>query len=127
MQAVERIPLCHLGDLGMPGSRGFAVTCDDRSFDIFLVRTTAGVFGYLNSCPHTGAPLDWQPDQFLSPDLTHIQCAIHAALFRMDDGMCVAGPCHGDTLTAVSVMVETDTVYLLQHEFCERRRLGETE
>jgi nitrite reductase/ring-hydroxylating ferredoxin subunit len=117
----ERLSLCRLDELDVPGSRGLTVTCGDRSYDIFLVRTDAGVFGYLNSCPHTGAPLDWMPDRFLNPDLTHIQCAMHAAVFNVQDGLCIAGPCHGDTLKAVPLSVEAGVVYFLQRAFCDRR------
>ena len=81
--------------------------------DILVVRREAHVYGYLNTCPHTGGPLDWVPDQFL--DLTHeyIQCATHAALFRITDGLCVHGPCAGDALTPVPLVVEDGEVVLL--------------
>ncbi len=118
----EKIQLCRLGEIGVPGSRGLTVTCGDHLYDIFLVRTTDGVFGYLNTCPHTGAPLDWLPDQFLSADLAHIQCATHAALFNVHDGICIAGPCSGDALIPVPLVMDADAVYLLQREFCARQR-----
>lgn len=123
MQAIaDRIVLCRLDEIPKPGSRGLSVACGDRTHDIFLVRTAAGVFGYLNSCPHTGAPLDWLPDQFLSLDQNHIQCAMHAALFSVHDGICVAGPCSGDALIPVPLVIDADAVYLLLREFCARRR-----
>jgi nitrite reductase/ring-hydroxylating ferredoxin subunit len=115
-----RILLCRLDELGLPGSRGLTVACSDRQHDIFLVRTTAGVFGYLNLCPHTGAPLDWTPDRFLSLDMSHIQCSTHAALFNVHDGLCIAGPCHGDALRPVPLVIEADVVYLQHRAFCER-------
>lgn len=120
----DRILICRLGDLDVPGSRGFTVSCGDIQQEIFLVRTTAGVYGYLNSCPHTGAPLDWVPDRFLSQDLSHIQCSTHAALFNVDDGECIAGPCSGDALTPVPLAIDADAVYLLQREFCVRQQLS---
>ncbi|BAZ95304.1 uncharacterized protein FOKN1_2947 [Thiohalobacter thiocyanaticus] len=61
------------------------------------------MYGYINRCPHAGSPLDWMPDQFLSLDQRHIQCATHAALFTLDGGECVAGPCVGDRLTPVAL------------------------
>lgn len=117
----EHLPLCRLDELDVPGSRGLTVTCGERPQDIFLVRSDAGVFGYINSCPHTGAPLDWMPDRYLNVDLTYIQCAMHAALFNIEDGVCIAGPCHGEALTPVPLRVEAGVVYLLQHEFCNRQ------
>jgi nitrite reductase/ring-hydroxylating ferredoxin subunit len=81
--------------------------------DILVVRQGNRVYGYLNNCPHTGGPLDWVPGQFLDLDREHIQCATHAALFRIADGVCVCGPCAGDHLTPVTMAVEAGEVILL--------------
>ena len=88
------------------------------SVDLFVVRFGTEVRAYLNSCPHTGGPLDWVPDQFLSLDRQHMQCATHAALFRWQDGACVAGPCAGDTLTALPVDVVDGRVLLQRGAIC---------
>ena len=119
-ESTDRILLCRRDEISVPGSRGLTVACGDHHHDIFLVRTTAGIFGYINSCPHTGAPLDWVPDRFLSLDLTHIQCSTHAALFNVQDGVCIAGPCSGDALRPVPLMVDEEAVFLLRREFCSR-------
>jgi len=109
--------VCLLDELNDPDSRGFALRVNERLHDVFIVRLGRQVFGYLNSCPHTGGPLDWVPDQFLSLDKDYIQCATHAALFRLYDGHCVAGPCAGERLTPVPVMVEAGEIVVLHSEF----------
>lgn len=121
-QMADRIRLCSLEEIRLPGSRGMTVSCGNHVHDIFLVRNPAGLFGYLNSCPHTGAPLDWMPDQFLSMDASHIQCATHAALFNLHDGVCIAGPCSGEALVPVPLVVDAGVVYFLRHAFCARQR-----
>ena len=110
--------LCRLDDLQDPGSLGVTVECNLRLFDLFVVRFDGEVRAYLNSCPHTGGPLDWVPDQFLSLDRRHIQCSTHAALFRWQDGACIAGPCAGDVLTALPVEVVDDRVLLQRDAIC---------
>ena len=105
-------PLCVLQDLAELGSRGFAEVGGGHG--IFLVRKGASVFAYRNRCPHTGAPLEWQPDQFLNFDGSFIQCALHGALFRIHDGYCLRGPCAGHGLEPVAVRVEGDRVLLLE-------------
>ncbi len=60
-----------------------------------------GVRVYRNRCPHRGTPLDWQPGRFLDREGRHLVCATHCALFRLEDGHCVAGPCAGDALEAL--------------------------
>jgi nitrite reductase/ring-hydroxylating ferredoxin subunit len=105
-------PLCRLADLADPGTRGFRAWREGVPVEIFLVRQGDRVFAYCNSCPHTGGPLDWVPDQFLDADQALIQCATHAALFRIEDGHCIAGPCTGQSLTAVPVVVRGGEVFL---------------
>lgn len=105
--------LCSVAELSDPGSRGFRVWRDGGPVEIFLVRSGEEVFAYRNSCPHTGGPLDWMPDQFLDVDGELIQCATHDALFRLEDGLCVAGPCAGQALEAVPVDVQDGQVRLL--------------
>lgn len=99
-----------MSDLKDPGSRGFTVSAGNATHDVFVVRKGDLVAAYLNRCPHTGAPLDWTENQFLSLDGKHIQCAMHAALFEIKDGVCVAGPCVGDRLTPIAVTIEEDEV-----------------
>lgn len=102
--------LCRLRDLAESGTRGFAEIGDGHG--IFLVRKGDRVHGYRNRCPHTGAPLEWQPDQFLDLDGSFIQCAMHGALFRIHDGYCLRGPCAGQSLEPVEVRVEGDWIRL---------------
>lgn len=111
----ERILLCAIADIPDPGCRTFVLPEHRGGHEFFVVHNKAGVFAYLNQCPHTGAPMDWTPDQFLSLDLQYIQCAIHGAHFRIDDGYCVWGPCLGSSLTPLAVKVKSGQVYLSRH------------
>ena len=95
--------LCRLDDIGVPGSWGFSLGEGSARPEIFVVRDAGGVRAYVNSCSHTGGPLDWVPDQFLSLDRRRILRATHGALFRIDDGRCIHGPCAGKRLTPVAV------------------------
>jgi len=106
----RRTVLCRLDELQNPGSRGATLRQGDRLLEVFVVRQGQGVYAYVNSCPHTGSPLDWTEHEFLSLDRRYIQCAMHAALFRVADGKCVAGPCAGASLTPVPVEVEAGMV-----------------
>lgn len=105
--------LCHVDDIGDPGSRGVTVHTVEGPLEIILVRKSGRIYGYRNSCPHTGGPLDWMPDQFLDLDRKYIQCATHDALFCITDGMCIAGPCTGEQLIRVPVAVGADGEIIL--------------
>lgn len=109
----QRIELCRVDELAPGSSRGFSVTLDDSPLELFVVRTARGLYGYRNSCPHTGSPLDWVPDRFLSTDGSRIQCATHHALFRIEDGVCTHGPCAGESLAPLRLDVDDGRVWLV--------------
>ncbi len=118
----QRIFLCALQELADGASRGFTVATATGVQDIFVVHKNTQVVAYRNSCPHTGGPLDWVPDQFLSLDGSLIQCATHDARFRIEDGVCIAGPCAGRRLSPVRTVLVKGAVYA---EFSAQRRLGD--
>ena len=98
--------LCALEDIPEPGSRGFELDCKgEEAVRLFVVRKDGVLAAYRNRCPHTGAPLEWLPDQFLDMDDGFIQCAIHGALFRPEDGYCLRGPCVGASLESLELEV----------------------
>ena len=66
------------------------------------------LYCYHNICPHTGANLDWSQDQFLNAKTDLIQCATHGALFRIEDGFCVSGPCAGQKLFPLELKIDGD-------------------
>jgi nitrite reductase/ring-hydroxylating ferredoxin subunit len=113
MTESRKLLLCRLAELPEGSSRGFTVDVDSGRDDIFLVRKNGRLFGYRNSCPHTGSPLDWVPDQFLNIDGDLIQCATHHALFRIEDGACIAGPCAGRELSPVTLEIRNDEIFLM--------------
>ena len=98
--------LCRLGDIEDGEAKGFLLGEGVEQRDIFVVRDGARAFGYVNSCPHVGTPLDWTPDEFMSGDGGHIMCRTHGALFEIADGTCIAGPCIGDRLTPVALELD---------------------
>ncbi len=110
---MTRTLLGRLADIPEGDSAGFAATHPDgRRLGVLAVRREGRVFAYVNSCPHTGAPLDLIPGQFLSMDKALILCSSHGAMFRIEDGYCVEGPCARKSLTPLAVAVEDGCVYL---------------
>jgi nitrite reductase/ring-hydroxylating ferredoxin subunit len=105
-----RRALCPLAEIPDPGSRGFEI---EGRF-LFLVRRGNVLAGYVNSCPHTGGPLDWVEGRFLDFEQRHILCATHGAIFRIEDGHCLAGTCAGKALTKVAVVAEEGIVLLAE-------------
>ncbi len=102
--------LCRLDELEENQCREFHAGDEEESF--FLVRRHDKIYAYRNRCPHTGVSLNWQPDQFLDFEDHHIQCCVHGALFRVEDGLCLRGPCAGQSLTPVAIDVREGEIFL---------------
>ena len=76
------------------------------TFKVMLIREGQNVQAYLNRCPHYGVPLNTEPNKFFILSDRQVMCAVHCAVFRMDDGACVDGPVKGDHLTSIDVQVD---------------------
>ncbi len=100
--------LCTVDQLTPGQAKGFEV----NGVKLVLVNYRDSFYLYRNSCPHRSIPLEWMPDQFLDYEKNFIQCATHGALFRIEDGLCVSGPCVEDTLDAVAFRIEGEEIHV---------------
>lgn len=109
--------VCHINDLKDHQTYGYQIALKESEMDILVLRQGQAVRAYLNHCPHLGIPLNWQPDKFLSLEQTHIQCSTHGALFTLEEGYCIAGPCRGQSLSALPTEIdEHGDLYLLSQQ-----------
>lgn len=88
------------------GARNFVLEMRSGRFHGFVVRRGSQVWGYVDRCPHMGLPLAQVLDDYLTPDGERITCSWHGALFEVEDGRCVGGPCGGAALTPWPVRVD---------------------
>lgn len=98
--------LCHIDDVDDPGAKGFALKQGRKERLLFVVKKDGELYAYENKCPHAGINLEWQEDDFLDMDKAHIQCSVHGALFKIENGDCMAGPCNGTGLTPAAIEVD---------------------
>jgi nitrite reductase/ring-hydroxylating ferredoxin subunit len=84
-----------------------------RAFRVVLFRVDDGVRAYVNECPHVHIPYHFSQDVFCVYEIEgrrDLMCAHHTAMFHLDDGHCYDGPCKGERLEPVDVVVDGDTV-----------------
>ncbi|WP_041522781.1 Rieske (2Fe-2S) protein [Gilvimarinus agarilyticus] len=101
--------LCPLNELADNGSRGFDLP--EAGMSVFSVRRGEQVYLYRNLCPHIHIPLEWVEHEFLTADSCLIQCANHGALFTIESGQCIAGPCNGQSLLAIEPVIRDGALY----------------
>ena len=104
--------LCRLEEIEDGAARGFVVGSGAARTEIFVYREADRLYGYVNSCPHVGTPLDMAGDDFLTTDGSHFLCHTHGAQFRIEDGLCVAGPCKGERLRPVRLTLRDGFIEL---------------
>ncbi|MBX3245685.1 MAG: Rieske 2Fe-2S domain-containing protein [Myxococcales bacterium] len=82
--------------------------------EALVLRDADGVLrGYVNQCKHLPIPIDAGSREFFDEVGEHLLCGTHGALFRLDDGMCVAGPCEGLPLDPVEVEENGGDVFVV--------------
>ncbi|MEB3766548.1 Rieske (2Fe-2S) protein [Acinetobacter sp. MD2] len=75
---------------------------------IFITQRDGVFYAYKNLCPHLQVELEFLENQFLDQDQEYIECSTHGALFQVDTGECVAGPCSGEFLQKRAIEVHSD-------------------
>jgi nitrite reductase/ring-hydroxylating ferredoxin subunit len=106
------LELCRLADIPEGGARGSAVEGPELALRLIVLRGRGAVFGYVNRCPHVPTRLDYEPGDFLDETGEYLLCSGHAALFRIEDGLCIDGPCEGEALRPVALRIEGGRVWL---------------
>ncbi|WP_353169370.1 Rieske 2Fe-2S domain-containing protein [Acinetobacter sp.] len=68
---------------------------------IVIIRKDGKFYSYENVCPHFSVQLDYHSGQFSTYQNQVIMCAHHSALFDIETGLCIDGPCKGQSLVKV--------------------------
>jgi nitrite reductase/ring-hydroxylating ferredoxin subunit len=102
--------IASVGDLPPGEVKKFWLICQKYRVDGFLVNDQGRFHAYVNRCRHMPTPLDFVRDQFLSDDGRHFMCYTHGALYDFSTGVCVSGPCKGESLYRLPVRVERGEV-----------------
>jgi len=78
-----------------------------------LLRDERGaIVAYRNLCRHLPVPLDGGTGDFLSDDGGHLICGTHGAVYRVNDGYCVDGPCAGLALQRLQIREDAGNLYI---------------
>lgn len=81
---------------------------------MFVIRRGDRVHAWRNACPHYDrARMAWKKDEYLTADRQHVICGAHGAMFEIDTGECVIGPCLGKTLHPVTIEIIDGTVFVV--------------
>jgi len=105
--------LCRLSEIEDGMAREFSYRHGDEMRDIFIHRMGDEIYSYENSCPHAFIPLNMDQGHFIDKTGAYFICQNHGALFDIKNGLCVAGPCNGQSLTIIDVELKEGNIIAL--------------
>lgn len=101
--------LARLGDLADPCAVVVRVE-DDPFASVIVTRRGDAVAAFRNKCPHAGYPLQRADGRIVVQEGRYMICAAHGASFTLESGACAGGPCNGDGLERIAVVVRDGSV-----------------
>lgn len=97
-------------------SKATVVPAPGLPHKVVLIKHEDEIKAYENNCPHQDVPLDEAYKIDINPFDMTMKCSVHDAYFRIEDGVCVEGPCWRDELKPVDIEIDPDTggIYLTE-------------
>ncbi len=111
----ELFVICRTVEIEDGQATGFVLMRAEESGDtapwpILITRKGKNFYGFENKCPHEGGRLDTSPGEFMDDDGNFIACGRHNAQFDIDTGHCFIGPCQGQRLTPINLVIDDGDV-----------------
>jgi nitrite reductase/ring-hydroxylating ferredoxin subunit len=82
----------------------------DPFASVIVTRRGNAIAAFRNKCPHAGYPLQRADGRIVVQEGRYMVCAAHGASFTLEDGACAGGPCNGDGLERIAVVVRDGSV-----------------
>lgn len=96
--------LCETGEIAESEVKEFRFGGESPfAFRMFIYNDQGSFRAFWNSCPHFDVPLNHSPEELFTPDGKYFQCITHFARFDKTSGLCVEGPCGGESLQAIPI------------------------
>ena len=104
--------LCAEADLAEGRALRFELIVADRRSEGFVARFQGRLIAYQNVCRHVPLPLDYGDGEFFTRDGRHLLCRNHGAMYEPLTGLCVRGPCIGESLLPLPIEVRDGVIWL---------------
>jgi ketohexokinase len=93
-------------------ARATVVPAPGLKHKVVLIKHNDEIKAYENNCPHQDVPLDEAYKIDINPFEMTMKCSVHDAFFRIEDGVCIEGPCWRDELKAVAIEIDEQSGYI---------------
>ena len=108
----ELTKACNIDEIMENECVDIKITENKKQKSVFAVKKNGSFYVYLNSCPHIGTPLNLIPNKFLNHNDNHIICSTHGALFEIETGFCISGPCINKNLAQIPSTIKNNALFI---------------
>ncbi len=77
---------------------------------IIVTRRGDHIAAFRNKCPHAGYPLQRADGRIVVQEGRYMMCSGHGASFTLEEGACAGGPCNGEPLERIAIVVRGGAV-----------------
>ncbi len=112
--SVKHLQIATSGELRDGQTIKFQFVRDGERTDGFLARFSGEVVAYENKCQHIAINLDSEGGNLFSRDGNHFICQSHGAIYEPLNGLCVRGPCEGETLRKLEIEICDEKIWLTE-------------
>jgi nitrite reductase/ring-hydroxylating ferredoxin subunit len=77
---------------------------------VVVTRRGAAIAAFRNKCPHAGYPLQRWDGRVMVQEGRFMVCGAHGASFTLEEGLCAGGPCNGDPLERIAIVIRDGCV-----------------
>ena len=83
----------------------------DTRVSLILTRQSEAIACFRNRCAHASYPLQRADGRIVVQEGRYLVCAAHGASYTLSDGACAGGPCNGDGLERIAIVVRDGVVF----------------
>jgi nitrite reductase/ring-hydroxylating ferredoxin subunit len=110
--AVSRQKIGTLSELTEGAALKFEFTRKGKPIEGFVARFKGELVAYENRCRHLPLSLDYDDGRFFSRDGKNFICQNHNAIYEPLTGLCIQGPCAGESLKLLKIEIIKDEVWI---------------
>ena len=85
------------------------------SFRMFVYKKGDEITAFRNACPHYNIPLNHVPGDVFTTDGKAFLCMTHFAKFDTGSGLCIEGPCKGESLDLIPLHHKDKQLFIGQY------------
>jgi nitrite reductase/ring-hydroxylating ferredoxin subunit len=105
------VALAQCGDVPDAGAIVVYAGEGDARVSLILTRRGESVACFRNRCAHANYPLQRADGRIVVQEARYLVCAAHGASYTLDEGACAGGPCNGEGLERVAIVVRDGVVF----------------